>query len=149
MKEFFTIDDLATMTMLSTRTLRNYIKQGFFDGEKIDGVWKFTTEDIDRILKNDFINQSIQSKKNGIVYEYMANDIKLVNTVCSIYDYNNIGNEEAKRMCSIIMELINTNQYDSLKFSYSYNQKTKMVRIILTGTTNGIYNLMNTFSEKL
>ncbi|MDF2821117.1 MAG: transcriptional regulator, MerR family [Clostridiales bacterium] len=149
MKEFFTIDDLATMTMLSTRTLRNYIKQGFFDGEKIDGVWKFTTEDIDRILKNDFINQSIQSKKNGIVYEYMANDIKLVNTVCSIYDYNNIGNEEAKRMCSIIMDLINTNQYDSLKFSYSYNQKTKMVRIILTGTTNGIYNLMNTFSEKL
>jgi DNA-binding transcriptional MerR regulator len=47
MKEFFTIDDLSTITMLSTRTLRNYITQGFLDGEKIDGAWRFTSEDIE------------------------------------------------------------------------------------------------------
>lgn len=147
MKEFFTIDDLATMTMLSTRTLRNYIKLGFFDGEKIDGVWKFTAEDIEKFLKNDFINQSIQSKKNSIVYEYMADDIKKENSVCSIYDYSNIGIEEAEKIRNKMIELINSNQYGNVKFSYTYKQKTKMVRVILTGTTIGICTLMNNFRE--
>lgn len=73
MKEYFTINDLSTMTMLSTRTIRNYITQGFLNGEKIEGVWRFTTEDIDTFLQENYVNQSIQSKRNGIVFNYMCN----------------------------------------------------------------------------
>lgn len=146
MKEFFTIDDLSTMTMLSTRTLRNYITQGFLDGEKIDGVWRFTTEDIETFLKEDFVNQSIQSKKNGIVFNYMSNDVKNESSVCSIYDFANIENDEAENICKRMIELVNSNQYGKVTFSYSFNGKKKMVRIILTGTIIKIHTLMNDFN---
>jgi hypothetical protein len=147
MRDYYTIDDLATMTMLTTRTLRNYIKQGFIHGDKNDGIWKFTTEDIEILLKNDVVNQSIQSKKNGIVYEYMANDIKKENMVCSIYDFANNTNVAADNICNRMVELVNTNMYGNIKFSYTYNGKTRMVRIILVGAITSISDLMDNFSE--
>jgi hypothetical protein len=145
MKDYFTIDDLATMTMLSTRTLRNYIKLGFLEGEKPDGIWKFTEEEIGAFLKNDFVRQSIQSKKNGIVFDFMANDVKQDDMVCSIYDYNEVDQEEADKICTNMLGLVNSNQYGNLRFSFEYNDKKKMVRVILTGSTNGIHSLMNQY----
>lgn len=147
MKEIFTINDLAAMTMLSTRTLRNYIKQGFLTGEKVNGVWNFTAKDIDSFLKNRFINQNIQSKKNSIVYDYMAEDVKKENMVCSVYDYPGIEKEEAESIRNRILQLVNSDPYGSITFSYTYKGKTKMVRIILAGTTAGIHTLMNDFNR--
>lgn len=146
MKEFFTIEDLSTMTMLSTRTLRNYITQGFLDGEKIDGAWRFTTEDIETFLNEDFVNQSIQSKKNSIIFNYMSNDVKNENSVCSIYDYTNIQNDEAENICKRMIELVNSNQYGKVTFSYSFNGKKKIVRIILTGAITKVNALINDFN---
>ncbi|QHQ63130.1 hypothetical protein Ana3638_22075 [Anaerocolumna sedimenticola] len=145
MKEYFTIDDLSVMTMLSTRTLRNYIIQGFLSGEKVDGVWRFTANDIEKFLKVDFVNQSVQSKKNGIVFYYLSNEVKNENSVCSIYDYSDVENEEAENICNRMIELVNSNQYGKVTFSYSYNGKKKMVRIILIGTIIKIHTLMNDF----
>ena len=43
--ENYTINDIAMMTGLTTRTIRNYIKLGILNGEKEDGVWRFSAED--------------------------------------------------------------------------------------------------------
>lgn len=43
--ESYTINEVAAMTGFSTRTLRNYINMGILNGEKTDGVWKFTPDD--------------------------------------------------------------------------------------------------------
>jgi hypothetical protein len=146
MKELFTIEDLSIMTMLSTRTLRNYIAQGFLCGEKVEGAWRFTAEDLETFFKEDFVNQSIQSKKNGIVYNYLSNDAKEENSVCSIYDYTNIERDEAEIICKRMVGLVNSNQYGKVMFSYSFNDKKKRVRIILTGAIMKICTLMNDFN---
>ncbi len=145
MKEFFSIDELATMTMLTTRTLRNYISQGLLKGEKLDGTWKFSSENIDSFFKEDLVIQSIQSKKNGMVYEYMSNDSKKENMVCSLYDYTNLRNDEAENIYEKIVTLVNSNKYGNIRFSYSYNGKKKTVRITLIGSINEIHNLMSEF----
>ncbi|WMJ87195.1 helix-turn-helix domain-containing protein [Anaerocolumna sp. MB42-C2] len=145
MKEFFTIDDLSVMTMLSTRTIRNYITKDFLSGKKIDGVWRFTADDIDKFFKVDFVNQSVQSKKYGIVFNYLSNEVKNENSVCSIYDYSNVDNDKAENICNRMIELVNSNQYGKVTFSYSYNGKKKIVRILLTGTIMDIHTLMNDF----
>lgn len=146
MKELFTIEDLSIMTMLSTRTLRNYIAQGFLYGKKIEGAWRFTAEDVETFFKEVFVNQSIQSKKNGIVFNYMSNDAIEENSVCSIYDYTNIERDEAETICKRMMGLVNSNQYGKVMFSYSFNDKRKRVRIILTGAIMNICTLMNDFN---
>jgi hypothetical protein len=148
MKEYYNIDDLATMTMLTTRTLRNYISQGLLKGEKVDGAWQFSTENIDSFFREESIIQSIQSKKNGIVYEFMSNDAKTENTVCSLYDYTNLKNDEAEKIYEKIVSLVNSNKYGNIRFSYAYSGKKKAARIILIGNTIEIHNLMSEYFTK-
>ena len=145
MKEYYTIDELATMTMLTTRTLRNYISQGLLKGDKTDGSWKFSTEDLDSFFKEDIIIQSIQSKKNGMVYEYMSDDSKNENMVCSLYDFINLRSDEAEHIYEKIVNLVNSNNHGNIRFSYTYNIKKKTVRITLIGSTINIHNLMSEF----
>lgn len=40
MKTIYSIDDISKMTMLSTRTIRNYIKLGLLNGSKTNGYWQ-------------------------------------------------------------------------------------------------------------
>lgn len=94
MKELYTIDDIATMTILSTRTIRNYI----------------------------FVKQSIKTKINGLVYDYILNDNKTKNSVCSIYDYPVENPIEAKSLCNNIIKKINSNEYGEIKFSYNHEK---------------------------
>ena len=39
MQELYTINHVALMSGLSSRTIRNYMKMGFIEGEMINGVW--------------------------------------------------------------------------------------------------------------
>lgn len=52
MKDTYTINDVALMTGLTTRTLRTYITMGFLSGTKADGAWSFTPEQIEAFTQN-------------------------------------------------------------------------------------------------
>lgn len=46
MEKYYTLNEVAMMTGLTTRTLRNYLKMNVLKGEKLDGIWNFTEEEI-------------------------------------------------------------------------------------------------------
>ena len=68
MKDTYSINEVAMMTSLSTRTIRNYIAAGFLEGEKVDGAWTFTPEQIEAFTQNKTVKPSIKAKKNAIVF---------------------------------------------------------------------------------
>ncbi|MGM8370207.1 helix-turn-helix domain-containing protein, partial (plasmid) [Clostridium perfringens] len=41
-EKLYTIEDIAKMTRLTSRTIRNYLKDGILEGKKIGGQWRFT-----------------------------------------------------------------------------------------------------------
>ncbi len=41
MYEYYTINHIALMTNLTSRTIRNYMKSGLLEGELMNGVWHF------------------------------------------------------------------------------------------------------------
>lgn len=43
----YTISELVMMTGLTDRTIRNYIASGILQGDKTDGCWRFTGEQVD------------------------------------------------------------------------------------------------------
>lgn len=128
------------MTMLSTRTIRNYIKLSLLDGNKINGYWQFTDDKITKFMNNDYVSQSLNAKRNALIYDYMLNDTKPTNSVCSIYDYPVESNIEATSLYNKLVKKINSIEYDKLKFSYNYSNK--MVRIILIGDPNQVSKLI-------
>ena len=55
MEEFeklFTVEDIAQMTSLTSRTIRNYLKNGTLQGNKIGGQWRFTMDNIRQLFNN-------------------------------------------------------------------------------------------------
>lgn len=96
-------------------------------------------------MYEETILQSLQSKRNGMVFDFMSNGTKGENMTCSLYDFTSLKNEEAENIYKNIVSLVNSNRYGNFKFSYSYNGKKKIARIILIGNTMEIHNLMTEY----
>ena len=46
-EKLFTINDVAALTSLTTRTIRNHLKDGSINGLKVGGQWRFRMSDIE------------------------------------------------------------------------------------------------------
>ena len=68
----YNLKDLALMTGFTDRTLRNYLLQGLLKGQKVDGVWQFTLQEVDEFFQEPFVKEGLRTKRNGIVYDYLA-----------------------------------------------------------------------------
>ncbi|MBD5534177.1 MAG: helix-turn-helix domain-containing protein [Lachnospiraceae bacterium] len=75
----FTINEVAMMTGFTTRTLRNYISAGILEGEKIEGVWKFSVDDFTNFISNPNVISGIKSKRNAQALDFLAGDKKKKN----------------------------------------------------------------------
>ena len=85
-KEFYTINEIAKMTGFTTRSLRNYIQDGLLNGEKIDGIWQFTAADFEEFIKDPNVAPGIKTKNNHVVFDFLYDEGKTENQICSILD---------------------------------------------------------------
>ncbi len=86
MKDFCTIEDIAAMTGLSTRTVRSYLSSGQLEGKKIDGAWRFTPEQFEAFLRQDMVRQSVRAKENGRIYDFLLTERRKESAACLIWD---------------------------------------------------------------
>ncbi len=123
MQNTYTINQVASMTGLSTRTIRNYLKSGLVKGEKTDGVWLFSAEDFGDLITNPAIKPSIKAKSNSIVFDFVADDRKKSNKICSILDFyadDNESNEISQFFCDTI-----NNNYSTADIVFNTISKSK------------------------
>ncbi len=127
-KEFYTINELALISGFTTRSLRNFISMGHLNGEKIDGIWQFTSQEIDAFLSNPNVAPGIKSKANALVYDFLADNEKKSNQICSILDYV-MDDDEASKLSEYFCKSMESSQNAKFKFS----KQGKNVRIIISG----------------
>lgn len=139
---YYTINEVAMMTSLTTRTLRNYIKTGLLDGEKIDGVWKFTEEDLSKFISNPTVKPSIQAKHKALVFDFLADDFKKENNICTILDLY-VSEEESKDASDFFCSKINGADCQNLKFSF--DRSGKHSRIILSGPEDAVMKILEAY----
>ena len=141
MKETFTIKEVALMTGLSTRTIRNYITAGFLEGSKQDGVWLFNTEQLEKFIHNNAVKPAIIAKKNAIVYDFMGTKPHDIDKICIILDMNsNKAVEATTFFCKNISEV---NPESELRFSSDFIDTG--IRIILSGSMKDVMRLLNKY----
>ena len=143
--ENYTINEVAMMTGLTTRTLRNYIKLGILKGEKIDGIWKFSAEDISGFISNPAVKPSIQAKKKSLVFDFLALDGKKTNEICTVLDLY-VEREESEEICSFFCNKING--FEGTKIRFNYERNGKNTRIILSGYEDVVMDLLNAYYER-
>ncbi len=140
---YYTIGHLVQFTGLTDRTVRNYISSGILTGEKINGLWHFTPEQVDAFLKDPAVRTSILAKKNGLVYDFMAFENAPRDRSCMIL---NFPGEKWEDLTAYFCTAINQGKACDLQFSFESLQGTP--RVILKGNTEDVLGLVNGWYEK-
>ena len=137
----YNLNQLATITGLTTRTLRNYLKLEFLKGEKIDGNWTFTEEEVGAFMAVPAVKQAIDAKNTGVIFDFLADAYKKSNRICTVLDFP-VAMDEAMEISRFFCQEINQNGSDIVfKFSYERN----LARVILSGAEESVMDILNAY----
>ncbi len=133
-EKLYTVDDIAKMTGLTSRTIRNYLKDGRLKGKKIGAQWRFTKEDIQDLFKEQDFTNEVEKAKNQLVLDYINRGEVDNTSTCTIVDYPCSSSEKMQDLCDRVLKIVNEYKKEgSIKFSYQYFVGLKKARFIIIG----------------
>ncbi len=142
MDKYYKLNDLALMTGLTTRTLRNYLKMGILKGERIDGIWNFTEEEIAEFFDNPYVISGVQAKNRAIVFDFLTQNKKQQNEICSIIDLC-IDEKKAEEISTFFCEKVGKRNEERIKVACE--RKGACLRVILRGPADLVMEILNEY----
>ena len=142
MENTYTLNDLAMMTGFTTRTLRNYLAQGFLHGEKENGVWQFTLKEVDAFFSEPFVKEGLRIKRNSVVFDFLANRGKKGNRACVILDIP-VSVEKGNAVAAFFCEQMK-NAHDAV-FTFDWDRGN--ARVILSGAEDQVMKITEAYRE--
>ena len=142
-EKLYLISHLTMFTGLTDRTIRNYLAQGFLEGEQINGMWHFTPEQVEKFLTHPAVRPSILAKHNGIVYDFLMEDKRTEKEMCMILD---LPGEKRKELGEYFSYTISNGDYRNIRFFFDGVGVTP--RVILSGDAGEILRLINAYYSR-
>ena len=136
MEKTYTMQDVAAMTGLTTRTLRSYQQQGFLRGKKENGVWRFTDEALESFFQNPAVLPAIRARQHSIVYDFVLQNRKTRDELCAVWDLRTEDGEAVSAFLCAEME-----RRQGLRFTFL--QTGESARVILRGEPEAALDLLN------
>ena len=140
---YYVINHLVMFTGLTDRTIRSYIASGILQGEKINGLWHFTPEQVDNFVNHPTVRPSILAKNNSMVHDFLLDNKKKKQEMCVILD---APYEDKKFVAEFFYYNISKSQYHNIQFSF--DGVTEMARVILKGDATEVLRLVNEYNSK-
>ena len=137
----YSIKDLSLICGLSERSLRNYLKLGVLQGNKENGVWKFSVEQIDAFLNNDYVKPAIQANRKSIVYDFLNSTQKEQNTACIILD---LPKENSMKLSLFLCDAVN--KRTGLNMTFDIRKGSN--RVILVGNEKTVFEILQEYHSK-
>ncbi|NLV88914.1 MAG: helix-turn-helix domain-containing protein [Tissierellia bacterium] len=148
-KKLYTVEDVARMTGLTSRTIRNYLKDGKLKGKKIGVQWRFTEEDINELFEDKDFYDSVEVTKNQIVIDFINNEEVNEISICAIIDYPCKDVAIMEDLYKKVSQVVNVYIKKGIKkFSYLYQENHKKARFIITGEINCVQKVLNILATK-
>ena len=136
MEKTYTMQDVAAMTGLTTRTLRSYQQQGFLRGEKENGVWRFTDEALEGFFQNPAVLPAIRARQHSIVYDFVLQNRKPRDELCAVWD---LRTEDSEAVSAFLCREMERRQ--GLRFTFL--RRGENARVILCGEPGAALDLLN------
>lgn len=140
MERTYHLNDLALMTGLTTRTLRNYLTQGLLHGEKADGVWQFTDAELDRFFSDPFVKEALKIKRSSVVFDFLADRNKETARTCVILDIP-ASRVKGSRISAFFCEKM----CDTEDVRFNYGWEKGLCRVILSGAADSVAKIMGAY----
>jgi len=141
-QNYYTIAHIVQFTGLTDRTIRNYITSGILVGEKINGTWQFTPEQVDNFIRHPSVRPSIISKKNALIYDFLWDTKKTANEICIILD---LPNKNEKEISEFFCNAISNGSFHNIHFSY--DSLNELPRVIIKGDCEDVLTLVNRYND--
>ncbi len=130
--KLYTLKELAELTKLTDRTLRNYLSSNILKGHKIGGQWRFNKEEVSALFKNDDFYVERNKIANSAINHYIENKYTFISdfTGCVVMDFK-ICDKDKKKAFFDKIELIGKN--DDIKEKVSFLEKNGHIRMNIVG----------------
>lgn len=135
-ESYYVINHLVLFTGLTDRTIRNYISSGILQGEKINGLWHFTPEQVEAFVCHPAVRPSILAKNHSAVYDFLLDDRKDSCESCMILDF---PGRDRKAIAEYFCYRISNEDFQKIRFSF--DGVSKVPRVILKGDTEEVLRL--------
>lgn len=153
LEKLYRVEDIANMAGLTTRTIRNYLKDGSLEGKKIGGQWRFTMKNIEKLFNNGSVSKDIQDNEKQQVFDFIDGvntDMNGSIQICTVVDYYCGKMESAKQMSDKLITVINNNNEaikDGANYSYEYVEKEGKARFTLFGSPSFIIDILKLLEQ--
>ena len=145
MQDFYSISDVVAITGLTDRTIRNYISQNVLKGEKADGIWRFSAEQLSNFMNDPNVLPSIRAKKNAIVYDFLADKYASKPEMCLLLD---LPGADSQSVSAFFCDAINGSNCKNIRFAFdSLGGQTP--RVTLKGDPQQVLALVQRFYETI
>ena len=141
----FTLEQLTMITSLTDRTLRNYIRDGYHQGEKTSGKWLFTAEQVESFMKHPMIVPALKSKKMSIITDFLGSEPDSIDRACVILDVCDQKHDYTKAFLQAIPDIINP----EMRFDFASDViREGVIRVIISGAEKDVFRLIDLYREK-
>lgn len=147
-EKLYTVEDIANMTGLTSRTIRNYLKDGSLEGKKIGGQWRFTMKNIEKLFNNGTVTKDINDNHKQQVLDFIDGvntDMRGEIQVCTIVDCYCDDKHKAKELSDKLMTIINENGEETkggARYTYDYIEEEGKARVTLFGGPAFVINTL-------
>ena len=139
LEKLYTVSDVAQMTGLTERTIRNYIKDGKLRGKKVGVQWRFTEEDIENLFQDPSVSGKVMENNHEKITRFIEQ--KPIAETGAILINEAVENEkELEKKVEKIIRFVN--QSENFRFSYQYFKEDKIAQFILIGDIKTIEEFM-------
>ncbi len=147
MEKLYTVEDVAQMTGLTSRTIRNYLADGRLTGRKVGAQWRFTEENITAIFTEAGSRRDISRAAASEVEAFLKPHSRSSVSVCSVVDY---PAESAEAVAPLVQKL--TDQYNgfadpSLRFIFDFDEKNRVARFTIIGEIAQVAKMVKTIRK--
>lgn len=141
MSEKLTVEELAQELNVTTRTIRNYLKEGKLHGTKIGGQWRFSQEDLYAFIGH---NDDNFQAKNGVIYHFLEEpEEKFAAVTVLDFPINELNN--LPQLIQQILDYFNEVYEGGNRLFQYYRIEEKIARFTLSGPTPYVLS----FSQKI
>ena len=149
LEQMYTVEDIAKMTSLTDRTIRNYLRNGLLKGKKIGGQWRFSLQDIKNFLDSSEVIDKLSSEYKQEVLDFIDN----VNTKisgerqsCVIVDLY-IDHDKANVINEKLCNFAASDSINQMRLYYDYSEEYQRARFIIFAAPDTSTKLLSMINE--
>ena len=135
-EKLYTVADVAQVTGMTSRTIRNYLKDGTLTGQKIGVQWRFTEEEIKKLFSRQTPGQSSPSQ---IVRGFLGEQERSSAAFCALLDFPGVTETDGMELYRRLQE----ERGEGIgSMSYEYHDEGQLLRIAVSGDTGAVMDLL-------